>query len=206
MKNMKGFTIVEVVVVILIVGILASLGSVQLLRSQLVARDKERVDDVTTIANHLENVYKSGQPNGTIIPAGDSLVTTATQMGYPSTALISLPNDDQTKAILGSINPEALKSPLKKTMSLTAAADNIDISGNNVTPTSSNDNYIFQPLKSDGSLCTIANSSNLNDPNPQRVIAPRLSDECVAFNLYYVSEAKEEYQVKKSQFSELNGL
>lgn len=205
-KGNQGFTIIEVVIVILIVGILVSLSSVQLLRTQLVARDKERVDDVTAIANHLENIYKTGQPAGASIPPGDPLVTSSTPMGYPSTALVSLPNDDQTKAILGSLNPEALKSPLKKTMSLTAASDNTDLSGNGVSPTSSNDNYIFQPLKDDGTLCTIANSSNLNDPNPQRVIAPRLSDECVAFNIYYVSESKEEYLVKKSRFSEANGL
>lgn len=197
----SGFTVVELTMIILIVGILTTLAGVQVLRVQLVGRDKERTDDINSIAIFLEDTYKTGQPNGVVIPPGDGN-TTATPLGYPSTALISNQNDTQSQAILGAIDPQALKSPLKKAFSLTAAANNTNIAGTAITNPNNNDNYIYQPLKSDGTLCTLANNSNVN----QAVIAPRLDDSCVKFRIFYVSEVKGVWQVKNSLFSNTNGL
>ena len=197
----RGFTVVELTMVVLIIGILSTLAGVQLLRSQLVARDKERADDVLTIASFFENAYKTGQPDGVMIPPGDSN-TSAVPLGYPSTALISNQSDTQSQAILGAIDPLALKSPLKKAFSLTTATNTTNLAGTAVTDIRNNDNYIYQPLTDSGSLCTVANSLNVN----QTVIAPRLDDACVQFKIFYVSEATNTWQVKKSLFSTTNGL
>lgn len=208
----NGFTIIELTIMIVIISILASLGTVQLLRTQLVARDKERVDDINTIAAFFENTYQNGQPDGVVIPSGDPTVTTATPMGYPSTAITSTSSQTeiqaQTQAILGAIDQRALKSPLKKTLSIAAVAsnDNVDRTGTAVTPSSTTDQYVYQPLKSDGTVCTVANPSNGLSPNPQTVIAPRLDDVCVKFRIFYISEAKKIWQVKNSTFSDQNGL
>jgi prepilin-type N-terminal cleavage/methylation domain-containing protein len=203
-----GFTIVEIVVVILIIGVLASMTTVQLLRAQTVARDRERVDDIDSIAIFLEDAYRNGQPNGVIIPSGDATVSGATSLGYPSTALTTDTNDVQSQAILGGIDASALKSPRKQTMSLASVSstDNIDRTGTAVTASSSNDQYIYQPLKNDGTVCTVANSSYGSSPNPQTVTAPRLLSECVEFRLFFISESKGIWLSKMSKYNEKNSL
>ncbi len=203
-----GFTIVEIVVVILIIGILASMTTVQLLRAQLVARDRERIDDVNSIAIFLEDAYRNGQPNGVAIPSGDGTISGATPLGYPSTALTTSPNDVQSQAIIGGINPSALKSPRKQAMSLVSVAstDAVDRTGTAVTASSSNDEYVYQPLKNDGTVCTVANSSYGGSPNPQTVTAPRLSSECVEFRIFYISESKGVWFSKSSKYNEKNSL
>lgn len=194
----KGFTIVELIVVIVIIGILTTLVSVVTLRGQLIARDKERENDVKIIATFLENTYRSGQADGVMVPTGDASLTTATAMGYPSTALISSPNDSQSKAILGALDPNALKSPVKKAMSLVAASNNAGISGSTaggitIDASSANDVYVYQPFESTLIfLCRFATGNAITGAggnSMQAVIAPRLKDNCVFFLIYYFSES-----------------
>lgn len=59
MKN-RGFTIVELVVVMTIMAILVSLGTFSAYRAQVNARDTERAADVASIARGLEERYKLG--------------------------------------------------------------------------------------------------------------------------------------------------
>lgn len=203
-----GFTIVEIIVVMLIIGILASMTTVQLLRAQTVARDRERIDDVNSIALYLESAYKTGQPDGVAIPSGDATVSGATPLGYPSTALTTNTSDTQSQAILGGIDQDALKSPIKKAMSLVSVSsnDSVDRTGTAVSPTAATDTYVYQPLKNDGTVCTVANSSYGSSPNPQTVIAPRLLDECVQFRIFYISETKGVWFSKTSLYNGQNSL
>jgi prepilin-type N-terminal cleavage/methylation domain-containing protein len=206
-KRQTGFTLVELIVVIVVIGILMTFIGVQLTHNQLVARDQERANDVTIITNTLERVYQTGQLDGTMIPTGDGLLTNSTPMGYPSTALTGSPNDTQSQAIIGAIDPNALKSPLKKAMSFVEASSNAGISGNSVggktiNGNATNDIYVYQPLTNAGTLCTNANSLNTN----QIVIAPRLIDACVKYTIYYFSEASAAIQSKTSMNSGNNGL
>jgi len=208
MKTAKnGFTIIELAAVIVIIGILGTFVTVQLLRGIIVSRDKERENDVKIITGVLENVHRTGQIDGTLVPTGDGSITTAIAMGYPSTALVGSPNDAQSKAILGTIDPNALKSPYKKAMSLVASANATGISGSTaggitLGPVAANDVYVYQPLTSANALCTNANSLNAS----QLVIAPKLLDACVKFNLYYYSEASNSIKTAVSIDSNSNGL
>ncbi len=145
----RGFTIVELAVVITIMGILLVLGVVNLNATQANARDAERKTDIETIATHLETFYTSGTDGSTTI--GD----------YPSTSIIG-----QEQTILRDINPKSLIAPGASSSSFVAATNNTQTTGG-VTPQPTISQYIYQPLQSDGSLCTLD------------------IQECRRFNLYY---------------------
>jgi prepilin-type N-terminal cleavage/methylation domain-containing protein len=63
--NRRGFTIVELVIVIAIMAVLLTLGVVNVRASQIDARDAERKTDIETIAQHLETFYTSGADDNT---------------------------------------------------------------------------------------------------------------------------------------------
>ena len=56
----SGFTIIELIIVIAIMGTLLVLGVVNLNGAQVSARDSERKADIEAIAYHLETYYTSG--------------------------------------------------------------------------------------------------------------------------------------------------
>lgn len=62
MSKSRGFTIVELVVVIIIMGILLVLGVVNISQSQANARDSERDADIGAISKGLETRYSRGNP------------------------------------------------------------------------------------------------------------------------------------------------
>ena len=60
MQRRRGFTIVELLVVIVLIVILLGLSMVSITKNQANARDAERNADMTTIARSLETRYKEG--------------------------------------------------------------------------------------------------------------------------------------------------
>ncbi len=86
MKERRGFTIVEVMIVIIIMGILLVIGTVLFRGYQSNARDKEREADVAAIQAYLESIYpmelRAGlKENGDVVkPAG--AYPTTTDSGY----------------------------------------------------------------------------------------------------------------------------
>lgn len=152
--NKRAFTIVELIVVIAIMGILITLSVVNMRDSQINARDSERKADMEALALQLEIYYTSG-----------SAASTSTGE-YPST--IELIGNEPT--LLRDLNPNSLNIPGTTTSGLIAATNNITTTSG-VTPASTVDSYIYQPIAGDGSLCTLA------------------SQECRKFNLYYSFEA-----------------
>ena len=84
-KAQSGFTIVELLIVIVIIGILAGLVVTQFINANQSARDSERKTDINSIANQLEAYYAraGGYPalaqlntaawrQGNSVSAGDS--------------------------------------------------------------------------------------------------------------------------------------
>lgn len=150
MRN-RGFTIIELVIAISIIGILLVLGVANLNGSQANARDAERKADAETLVLHLDAYYDSGADNSTSTGK------------YPSTAFITTTTnikkylrDIDTK----SLTPPGITNPL---LSFKGA-----INASAQTPTK--DEYIYQPLKSDGSICNLE------------------TQECRKFIIYYRTE------------------
>jgi prepilin-type N-terminal cleavage/methylation domain-containing protein len=152
--NRRGFTIIELIIVIAIMGILLVLAVVNLRGTQVNARDEQRKANVEAIASHIEVYYRSGTD------------TSSSVGSYPSTDLIG-----KETTYLRDLDSKSLISPSSTTTSFVAAT-NATATTAGVTPVtgSGNDVYIYQPLKVDGSLCTL------------------VTDECRKFNMYYWSE------------------
>ncbi|MEI6054344.1 MAG: prepilin-type N-terminal cleavage/methylation domain-containing protein [Candidatus Saccharibacteria bacterium] len=127
----RGFTIVEIIIVITVMGILLILGVVNLSSSQISSRDAERKSDVETIAMHLETFYNSGTDGSSTIGR------------YPSIAeMTGLPSQIKN---LRDIDPRSLKSPGETNTSLIGYNGGIDIPAIN--------KYTYWPRKSDKSPC-----------------------------------------------------
>lgn len=166
--NRRGFTIVELIIVIAIMGILLVLVAVNLRGSQANGRDEERKTDIETIALNLETFYQSGS-------------TGSTNLGrYPSTGIIG-----QETTILRDIDPKTLAVPGQTLSSLRAAGNSTQTtSGVIIPPSSSNDVYLYQPLKLVAGVWSLCTSG---------------TDECRKFNLYYWSEVNNNVVMFKSK-------
>lgn len=101
--SQKGFTIVELLIVIVVIGILAALVLNTFSGVQRRARDTERQTDINSIATQLEVYYND---NG----------------GYPVLAS-QLNSDTWAKANLKGIDLNSLRTPGATTNSMAATAD-----------------------------------------------------------------------------------
>lgn len=127
MQRKNGFTIIEIIIVITIIGILLSLVFTGVADSRAKARDKERTADIDLIHSSLEQYYSD---NG----------------GYPATI-------DETT--LPQVNKTALKGPdgqllVNKQASDQAAA----FSGADPNESSSSYFYFSYPVGCTSGLCT----------------------------------------------------
>lgn len=160
MKYVRGFTVVELVVVITVVAILLTLAVANLRGTQISARDSERKTDIETIARHLEVFYQSGYValSGQAEPGGR----------YPSTDFISGGND-LIYRVLSNINAKSLQAPNASGLSLVAATNNIETTSG-VVPQPTISQYVYQALDGTNNVCTSG-------------------EICRRFNLYYRQES-----------------
>lgn len=157
--NRRGFTIIELTIIITVMGILLTLGVVNLSGAQANARDAERKTDIETIAQHLDNYYSSGSDFSTTVG------------NYPSTSLTAT-TASMTQAFRD-IDVKSLTAPniTDPTLTFISATNSLQTTGT-ILPQPTINQYVYQPIATDGSLC--------NDSSTK---------ECRKFNLYYRSEA-----------------
>ncbi len=144
--NRRGFTIVELLIVIALMGILLTLSVANLRGTQVSSRDTERKIDVDTIASQLEIFYKVGTDNSTVLGR------------YPSTA-----EANGSANIQASFRDADLKSftPPGATSADTGfvMATNNTQTTSGVTPQPTTSTYVYQPLQQDGSLCSLSSQA-----------------------------------------------
>lgn len=134
----SGFTILELSIVIVLIVILSGIALAYMPKAQIRSRDTERLADVKTLKNYLEQKYTEDASSNypTYVPTS-SLVTTLT-------------------SIANSGLRDSIYAPRSSSVSVSNASSNSD-QASIVTIS----NYIYQPFLSDGSLCT---SSSANQP------------------------------------------
>ena len=141
MRYQRGFTLVELVIVISIMSILLVLAVVNLRSGQMSARDQERKTDIENITRGLEGFYKN----------------TSNAADYPSTYIgDSATTDADVVSALQNIDLKSLQAPgaAAGTRSLIKATTaNETIGAGAPTPTISD--YVYQPLQLDNTLCTL---------------------------------------------------
>ncbi len=97
MKNMftkKGFTLIEILIVVAIIGILASVVVVGLGPAQKKGRDSRRVSDLRSVQNALELYYgKNGQYPIVGVGSWDEFAAVLTGAGIGTS---QIPNDPTT--------------------------------------------------------------------------------------------------------------
>ncbi len=166
----NGFTIVEMVVVIVVLGILMSLAIINVMNSQVTARDTEREEDVQAIARHFESLYDES-----INPyTGDSYAS------YPGQVQAALAAPEIVEGVDRNIffAPNVPVTDNYSNMSLIGAT-NTDETTTGVTPQpgAGNDVYVYQSLTPDNTTCGFTADSE---------------DHCIRFNLFYWNEANNE--------------
>ena len=143
----RGFTIVELIIVITIMGILLVLGVVNLRGSQVSARDSQRRSDVDAIAANLDQYYSTGNTD-LGLSAGTYLSTTS--WNGTNTGLLSILPDMDPKSIVAPGN-----SDLTHVSFIPATCSGIcSQSVFGISPQPTTDQFVYQPLQSDGTLCT----------------------------------------------------
>ena len=165
----RGFTVVEILVVIIIMAILLTLAVVNVRSTQINARDAERQTDVENIAIRLESYYNA--PKG----------ATGGGSHYPATADIT---PDALQTMLPEFNTTNFRAPGNNdegTINLVPAT-NIDETAEGVRPQPTYTSYVYQPIDEGGQkLCTTAMYN------------------CRRFNIFYRLEIDGSIQVIKSK-------
>jgi prepilin-type N-terminal cleavage/methylation domain-containing protein len=138
----RGFTIIELIVVIAVMGILLVLGVVNLSGSQASARDAERKTDIETIATHLETFYASGT---------DGSINVGT---YPTTDAMT--GTVAQQATLRDVDINSLIAPGAPDTTNTSLVVATDTSQQQPSSSKAQNQYIYQPLTQAGTLCSVA--------------------------------------------------
>lgn len=167
----RGFTMVEIVIVIAIMGVLLTLAVASISTAQANSRDAERKADVDALSSNLESFYRTGS-------------TGAGSTGrYPSTVITT--NEATLRSLLRDIDLKAVTAPNAASVvtSFVAATNEVQtVSG--VTPQPTIGQYVYQPLQVNGSgwsLCTAE------------------TQECRKYNIYYRLETNSSVQMATSK-------
>lgn len=137
MKYAGGFTLIEVLATIVVLGILLSIVVFIPMQALPNARDTERLNDIASIARRLEQAYIAQEVGGP---------------SYPSTTRL-LSDISSGSGTVTRLGPDAVRAPGASASSVVAAT-----STSTSTPKGSGspvlNEYVYQPLTSANALCT----------------------------------------------------
>jgi len=156
----RGFTIVELIIVIAIMGILLVLVVVNIRGTQVSARDDERKADVANLALQLEVFYKNGRDDSSTVGR------------YPSVDLI-ISGVGSIQSNLRDISLETVKAPgVTDPLQTLVMATNDTQTTAGVAPQPTINQYVYQPIYVDGTALCATGMTN-----------------CRKFNIYYRLES-----------------
>ncbi|HEY8886049.1 MAG TPA: type II secretion system protein [Candidatus Microsaccharimonas sp.] len=141
----RGFTIVELIITITIMGILLTLAVVNVGTTQAKARDDARKSDIESIASNLESFYISGTDNSTNFARYPSLGLTG-----PAANITTNLRDANLNSFLPPGTTDVSLTFLPSTN--TGTLPSIQTTAG-VLPQPTKDQYVYQPIKTDGSVC-----------------------------------------------------
>lgn len=192
MLKPRGFTIVELVVVMTIMAILLTLGVVSLNASQMNARNLERDADIEAISKGLEARYARGNAYA-VAPSfiNKGAYPSVLEFQHAQGTLVASITPTQTAMYLDQIltgtqvssflPPGAQENADIKTtfkpVCTTACAAGVAATINTAI-NGSNNVYVYEPVSADGNVC--------------------VNTECVRYNLYYLPEGASVYKTKES--------
>lgn len=161
-RTSRGFTIVEVTIVLVIMVILMTLAIVGFRSSQANARDEKRHADIEVIVQQLENYYTVNYDD-----VSNPIALHSGQGRYPSTSMMN--SETNIRAYLPDLPRASLRAPNVDTSNspslIPATNANTNLGG--VSPQPTLTTYVYQPLRSNNSLCTA------------------VADDCKKFTIYY---------------------
>jgi prepilin-type N-terminal cleavage/methylation domain-containing protein len=159
----RGFTIVELIITITIMGILLTLAVVNVGTTQARARDDARKSNIESIASNIESFYISGTDASINFARYPSLELVGT-----SSNITLILRDADIKAFLPPGTTDVTQTFLSSTN--TGTSPSIQTTAG-VLPQPTTSQYVYQPIKSDGSICAVGDI------------------DCRKFNLYYRLES-----------------
>ncbi len=195
MRMRRGFTIVELVVVMVIMAVLLTLTMAGISSSRVAARDRERQADVEAIARGLEQRYVQGNPRVVSTPGNYTRAG-----GYPSVLeFLHMNGGDLTSnsfvpgQVSGGYLLDALPGTQKDNFTAPGGISGkaLDIycfyCGSGGTPENSTyiatkvtiTNFVYEPLTASGAQCN--------------------AEPCTRFNLYWRKEADGSLQTIRSK-------
>lgn len=132
----SGFTVIELIIVVTIMGVLIVMGTLSMSDSQIKARDVDRRNDMESLALQLEAYYNTGS------------IVNETNGRYPSINEF-IGNEE---SLMVGLKLSSISAPGFSESTLVAATTNSE--GTDVIqPNPTMDIYIYQPISQDGSLC-----------------------------------------------------
>lgn len=159
----RGFTVIELVIVITIMGILLTLAIVTLNSSQANARDAERKSDAEALAVALESYYRNASISSTVTPG--------TYFGHTYPGAVVFINTDNIRNAFPDLDPKVYRSPNSPGGSELSIVT-VETTTEGLWPSANNDVYSYEPLSASGTHCS----------NPTEA-AP-----CRSFNIHYYQE------------------
>jgi prepilin-type N-terminal cleavage/methylation domain-containing protein len=203
-KVVRGFTIIEILITLVVMAGLLSLGVAAVGSMQVQARDKERETDIQTIARGLEARYSNGNPVAITTDPLDISLSPGTYpnlnemyhaFGWSKTQYNpASPGAYLPRLVLGTVS-DNFKSP---------SGINIDAMCVNVSPCSitdmtkvssqmasnSNDMYIYAPGHADDTICPTGVGT---------AVASGAEQPCVKYILYWREESTGTIKSLKSE-------
>ncbi|UTX51517.1 prepilin-type N-terminal cleavage/methylation domain-containing protein [Candidatus Saccharibacteria bacterium TM7i] len=173
-----GFSIIEIVITITILGILLALAVVSMNASQVNARDAERKADIEAIAIQFEGYYKNPM-SGSSTMWGDQYFMSGGS--YPGVEYL---DNSGLTIITPEADPKIFRAPgvsVDQPPSIIKATNAVQ-TPTGVQPQPTTKTYVYQALTKTGAVC----------------IDPFLAT-CVKFNLYYRLEKDDSIQMVTSK-------